>query len=265
MRTDVESSEQRFVVGGSGIYSEGRAVPIDPDALASSIISLAELSPVKGGLEQALEAVVKETDRMVAVDGAGLMLLTPDDVLRYAAASDQRGRVLEKIQEQVGEGPCVEAFERGEPTVSADVTRDGRWPSFGRLAGQHELIGVLGVPVDLESGAVGTLNVYSTKPHQWEDTEVDAVLAYSRILASVLRIAVDAHLQGRLSEQLQYALDHRVVVEQAKGMLMERQGMDERAAFELLRQTARSGRERVIDVARRIVAGESLERPEAPR
>jgi GAF domain-containing protein len=240
-------------------------VPIDPDALASSIISLAELSPVKGGLEQALEAVVKETDRMVAVDGAGLMLLTPDDVLRYAAASDQRGRVLEKIQEQVGEGPCVEAFERGEPTVSADVTRDGRWPSFGRLAGQHELIGVLGVPVGLESGAVGTLNVYSTKPHQWEDTEVDAVLAYSRILASVLRIAVDAHLQGRLSEQLQYALDHRVVVEQAKGMLMERQGMDERAAFELLRQTARSGRERVIDVARRIVAGESLERPEAPR
>jgi len=240
-------------------------VPIDSDALASSITGLAELSPVGGGLEQALERVVEETDRVLAVDGAGLLLLTEDDVLRYAAASDERGRLLEVIQEQVGEGPCVDAFDRDEPAVAADVTSDPRWPRFGRLARQHRLIGVLGVPVGLESGTVGTLNVYSTGRHDWDDGEIEAIQAYARIVASVLRMAAEAHLQGKITEQLQYALDHRVIVEQAKGMIMERERVDQRAAFELLRQNARSNRERVIDVARRVVSGEPLERPTSSR
>jgi AmiR/NasT family two-component response regulator len=84
-------------------------------------------------------------------------------------------------------------------------------------------------------------------------------------VASVLRMAAEAHLQGKITEQLQYALDHRVIVEQAKGMIMERERVDQRAAFELLRQNARSNRERVIDVARRVVSGEPLERPTSSR
>jgi GAF domain-containing protein len=233
-------------------------VPIDPEALASSIAGLAEISAAGSGLEQALELVVQETNRIFAVDGAGLMLLTPDDVLRYVVASDARGRILEKLQEEVGEGPCLDAFDQDQPIAGADVIRDQRWPSLGRLAAQHGISSVLGVPVDLEKGPVGTLNVYSTEPHDWDDGEVEAIKAYARIVASVLRTAVEAHLQGQVAEQLQYALDHRVVIEQAKGVLMEREGVDQRAAFELLRQRARASRQRVIDLARRIVAGEPL-------
>jgi GAF domain-containing protein len=233
-------------------------VPIDREALASSIASLAELSAAGGGLEQALEQVVNEVDRIFAVDGAGLMLLTEGDVLRYAAASDTRGRFLETIQQEVGEGPCVDAFDLDLPTVAPDVTMDQRWPSIGVLAGQHGIRGVLGVPVDLENGTVGTLNVYSTDRHDWDEGEIEAIQAYARIVASVLRTAVEAHVQSKLTEQLKYALDHRVVIEQAKGVLMEREGLDQRGAFELLRQHARANRVRVIDLARRVVAGEPL-------
>lgn len=236
-------------------------MPIDPEALNSSIAGLAELSAAGKGLEPALEQVIGETARMFAVDGAGLMLLTQGDVLRYVVASDEGGRVLETIQQQVGEGPCLDAFEREEPVVAADVGHDPRWPSFGRVVKGHRLVGVLGVPVELESGTVGTLNVYSREPHDWDDGEVEAIQAFGRIVASVLRTAVSAHLRGQLAEQLQYALDHRVVIEQAKGMLMEREGLDQHEAFELLRQQARSNRERVIALARRVVAGEPLERP----
>jgi GAF domain-containing protein len=257
LRLDVESSGEDSRTNPEGT----RPVPIDSDALASSITGLAQLSPVGGGLERALEQVIEETDRVLAVDGAGLMLLTEEDVLRYAVASDERGRLLETIQEQVGEGPCVDAFDGTEPTVAADVTADRRWPSFGRLARQHQLVGVLGVAVGLENGAVGTLNVYSTEPHEWDDGEIEAIQAYARIVASVLRMAADAQLQGKVAAQLQYALDHRVIVEQAKGVLMEREGIDQRAAFELLRRSARSNRERVLNVARRVVSGEPLERP----
>ncbi|HZC99011.1 MAG TPA: GAF and ANTAR domain-containing protein [Actinomycetes bacterium] len=234
-------------------------MPIDPEALTSSIAGLAELSAAGEGLGRALELVVEETNRMFAVDGAGLMLLAQGDVLRYVAASDDRGRLLEKIHVEVGEGPCMDAFDDDRPAVAADVARDQRWPSFGRLAGQHDIAGVLGVPVGLESGPVGTLNVYSTESHDWDEGEIEAMQAYARVVASVLRTAVDAHLQGKVAEQLKYALDHRVVIEQAKGVLMEREGLDQGAAFELLRHRARARRERVVDVARRIVAGEPLE------
>jgi GAF domain-containing protein len=234
------------------------AVPINPDALAASIGGLTQLTAAdRGGLERALEHVVSETNRIFAVDGAGLLLLSEGDVLRYVAASSERGRIIETLQEQVDEGPCVDAFEQGEPVVAADVARDPRWPSFGPMAGRQGVHGLLGVPVVLET-PVGTLNVYSTTPHAWDDGEIEAIQAFSRIVASVLRSAVEAHVQGQVTEQLQYALDRRVVIEQAKGILMEREGLTPAAAFERIRSQARSNRERVVDVARRLVAGKPL-------
>ena len=238
------------------------AVPINPDALASSITGLAQLTAVdRGGLEHALEHVVNETSRIFAVDGAGLLLVAEGDVLRYVAASSERGRIVETLQEQVDEGPCVDAFEQGEPIMSADVAIDPRWPSFGPLAGREGVHGILGVPVVLE-GAVGTLNVYSSGRHDWDDGEVEAIQAYARIVASVLRGATEAHLRNKVTEQLRYALDRRVVIEQAKGILMEREGLAPEAAFERIRRHARSNRERVIDVARRLVDGKPLDPPE---
>src|SRR6266540_465298 len=172
-------------------------------------------------------------------------------VLRY---------VDELTQDQMDEGPCVDAFEQGEPVAAADVANDPRWPSFGPLAGQHDVHALLGVPVQLE-GAVGTLNVYASKRHDWDDDEVEAIQAYARIIASVLRSSIEAHLQGKVTEQLRYALDRRVVIEQAKGILMEREGLAPGAAFERIRRRARSHRERVIDVSRRLVDGEPLDPP----
>jgi GAF domain-containing protein len=233
-------------------------VPINPDALASSIAGLAGLTVETGRIEHALEHVVGETDRIFAVDGAGLLLLAEGDVLRYVAASDERGRLMETLQEQMGEGPCLDAFEDSHPTLAADLGTDARWPSFGPLASKQGIHAVLGVPVTLNESPVGTLNVYSSEEHDWDDGEIEAIQAFSRIVASVLRGAIDAHVQGELTLQLQYALDRRIVIEQAKGILMEREGLPAEAAFERIRRHARSSRERVAEVARRVVEGEAL-------
>jgi transcriptional regulator with GAF, ATPase, and Fis domain len=234
-------------------------VPINPDALASSIAGLSGLTGAAGPVEHALEHVVAETDRIFAVDGAGLLLLAEGDVLRYVAASDERGTIVEKLQEQIGEGPCLDAFEEGDPTLAADLAADARWPTLGPLAGEHGIHAVLGVPVRLDDSPVGTLNVYSSRYHEWDDGEIEAIQAFARIVASVLRGAIDAHVQGKLTTQLQYALDRRIVIEQAKGILMEREGLPAEAAFERIRRHARSSRERVADVARRVVEGETLD------
>ena len=96
---------------------------------------------------------------------------------------------------------------------------------------------------------MGTLNVYAAHPRGWDDSEVAAIQAYTRVIASLLRTAVRAHVSGKAAGQLQRALDHRGLIEQAKGVIMERRGLDQQAAFELLRAQARSTRRRLHDVA----------------
>ena len=226
---------------------------IDRDALAKSVARLEGVDPVDTGLDPALELAVAETDDLLGVDGAGLMLLNADGVLRYVAASDEPGRMLEALQEQFGEGPCVDAFLEDAPVLGGDLAADPRWPSVGPLAGAHGVHAVLGVPIDLREGPVGTLNVYAAQPHRWDDGDVAAIQAYSRVIASLLRSAVQAHVSGKAATQLQRALDHRSLIEQAKGVLMERRGLDQQTAFELLRSKARSTRRRLDEVAREVV------------
>jgi GAF domain-containing protein len=235
------------------------AMSIDPDALAKSMARLEGVDPVDTGLDAALELAVAETDDVFDVDGAGLMLLSEDGALRYIAASDEPGRMLEHLQEQFGEGPCVDAFLGDAPVLAGDMHADPRWPSVGPLAARHGVHAVLGVPIDLGQGPVGTLNVYAAQPHRWDKADVAAIQAYTRVVGSLLLAAVRAHLRGQAATQLQHALDHRSLIEQAKGVIMQRRGIDQQAAFELLRTQARSTRRRLDEVARDTVR--SVHRP----
>jgi GAF domain-containing protein len=230
-------------------------MPIDPDALAKSVAHLEGVDPVDTGLDAALELAVAETAGLFGVDGAGMMLLDADGALRSSTASDRPGGMLEALQEQFGEGPCVDAFLKDAPVLADDLAADPRWPSVGPLAAGHGVRAVLGVPIDLRDGPMGTLNVYAAHPRRWDDSEIAAIQAYTRVIASLLRSAVQAHVSGRAATQLQRALDSRSLIEQAKGVLMERRGLDQQAAFELLRSRARSTRRRLQDVARETVGG----------
>jgi hypothetical protein len=115
---------------------------------------------------------------------------------------------------------------------------------------------VLSVPVDVAEGTVGTLNVYLADPRNWDHSERNAVEVYGRLVGSLLGSALAAELQGELVEQLRWALEHRIVVEQAKGMLMGLEGISADVAYQRIRTVARSSRQPVTEVARRIVAGE---------
>ena len=228
-------------------------MPIDPDALAKSVARLEGVDPVDTGFDAALELAVAETAGLFGVDGAGLMLVDGDGVLRSTTVSDRPGAMLEALQEQFGEGPCVDAFLEDGPVLADDMAADPRWPSVGPLAAGHGVRAVLGVPIDLPEGPVGTLNVYAARPHRWDEADVAAIQAYTRVITSLLRAAARAHVSGKAATQLQHALDSRSLIEQAKGVLMERRGLDQQAAFDLLRSRARSTRRRLDEVARQVV------------
>jgi hypothetical protein len=107
--------------------------------------------------------------------------------------------------------------------------------------------------VELAGGPVGVLDLYRARPHLWDDSEMTAQ-AFAGVLGNLLNALAAAQASGRLAEQFQYALEHRVRVEQAKGVLMSRYGLDEATAFARLRRTARSSRQTVDAVAREVVA-----------
>lgn len=118
---------------------------------------------------------------------------------------------------------------------------------------------VLGVPIRLGGGPVGVLNLYVDQPHDWADPEIDALGAYGDLLGTLLGTGLVAHRNDTLARQLQYALDHRVVIERAVGYLMGTGGIDATAAFDRLRRAARARRCQVGEVASRLLDGGGLD------
>ena len=123
----------------------------------------------------------------------------------------------------------------------------------------------LSVPVELDGSPIGTLDIYSAAPWDWDDSELAAAQAYAGVVASLLAAAVTAQVQGRLANQLQAALEHRWLIEQAKGMVMGRERLDAQAAFERLRRVARSSSRSLADVAREVTAGKPLPMARPPQ
>ena len=181
------------------------------------------------------------------------------------AASDQHGRILELSQEKAGQGPCIESLVRNELVATADLRTDPRWRRLTPLLASTPVRAVLGIPVHLGGGTIGTLNVYADHPHDWQDTEISAVRAVVHVIDSLLASSVARQHNDEVVRQLQYALNYRVVIERAVGYLMCHDDVDEVTAFTRLRSAARDQRRKVVDLAGEILTGQPLRRPAPPR
>ena len=236
---------------------------IEPASLARSIGTLTSLD-VSRDFPQALQQVVDAAKLLFAADGAGLMLVGKGEVLTWASASDARAKRAEAVQAELGAGPCLVAWQQRGPVAVRDVGAESRWSEVAPALVAAQLRAALSVPVELAGGPVGTLEIYAAGPRDWNDSEIAALQAYAGVVASLLRSAAAARVKGELAEQLQWALDHRILIEQAKGVLMEREGLSPAAAFERLRSTARTVGRTVGELAGIVLAGGSLPRRPQP-
>ncbi|RYB93673.1 ANTAR domain-containing protein [Nocardioides oleivorans] len=232
---------------------------IDDAALAESIRRLAEPRADDGTIHSALQFVVAACVDLFDVDGAGILISDEQDMLSYAAASDGPGRILEKTEAEAGEGPCTEAFVKAQVVTSRDITAEPeRWPRLTAALADQPVRAVLGVPVLLGGVPVGTLDVYRERAHDWDDSEVAALTRYAEVISTTLAAALQAHTAGVLAQQLQYALDYRVVIERAVGFLMAKQSTNAVAAFNALRNAARSRRTKIGKIAEHVLESGSL-------
>jgi GAF domain-containing protein len=232
-------------------------MPIDPTDLAKSIGSLGTLDP-EHGLAPTLQQLTDAAKLLFRADGAGLMLIDAEGALRWASASDQTAQTMEHGQERLAQGPCTVAFSQRLPAAIRDLGLEPDWQEFTQVLVGEGICAALSVPVELDGGVIGTLDIYAGKARDWDPSEVAALQAYAGLVASLLSAAVTAQVKGRLADQLQAALQHRWLIEQAKGVLMGREDLDAQTAFERLRGAARSSTRRLADVARDVTAGRPL-------
>jgi GAF domain-containing protein len=232
-------------------------MPIDPAALVRHISALAPLDAERD-LGRAMQQITSAAKALLEVDGAGLMLADERGQLRWATASDQETQIIEEGQERLGEGPCVNAFAEHAPMAMRDAAKEPHWGKITDVVTGQEMRAGLSVPVQLEGGPIGTLDLYSAKPRDWDQAEISAAQVYAALAATLLSQAVGAQVKGRLAEQLQTAFAHRTRIERAKGMLMLQEGIDDAEAFERLRSAARSSQRPLIEVVDEVLGGQRL-------
>lgn len=197
------------------------------------------------------------TDRCVGILGAsaaGVLLADHDGELRVMAASDEQVRLLELFQLQNDEGPCLECFRTGIPVSVPDLsTETARWPRFAAQAQLHGFSAVQALPMRLRDEVVGALNLFRTTPGPFDPVGTPIAQALADVATISLLQQRSTQRTTVLNEQLQAALNSRVLIEQAKGRLAERHNIDMEQAFTALRRYARAHNRRLSDVARALI------------
>ena len=202
-----------------------------------------------------LHVLTERCVQLLGVSAAGLLLTDQQDRLQVVAASSERTRLLELFQLQTDQGPCVDCFRTGQPVSVTDLPSARRWPRFTAAAAEVGFAAVHALPMRLRAEVIGALNLFDTNPGAMDRDK----LRIGQALADVATIGLlqqrAIHRRDVLTEQLQTALNSRVLIEQAKGVLAERLHVDLADAFTLLRSGARSHNRRLSDLAQAIVDG----------
>ena len=224
--------------------------------LARTLVELADTLVDDFDVVDLLTRLADRCVDVLDVGAAGLLLAAPDGQLRVMASSSEAMWVLELFEVQAQEGPCVDCFRTGEPVINEDLTKaNGRWPRFAMEALNAGFRSVQSLPMRLRGTVIGALDLFHIDPGEMRTGDVDAAQAF----ADVATIAILQHRAAKeaqvINEQLAHALDSRIAIEQAKGMVAERLGLDIEESFHLLRNHARIHNVRLADLAHDVITG----------
>jgi hypothetical protein len=232
----------------------------DGQLVARTVGELRATLPQAGDLLVGLQRVTEATRTVVGVDGTGLTLAHEDGRPRWVAVSDAAMELLEQVQHDFGEGPCLAAFAEDRVVAVEDLRSELVWDRIAAVVGQLQVCGVLSVPVRLADQPVGTLDVYASQPRVWSTGEVEALGALAVVTAELVSTGVELAVRDAEVAQLRRALASRVWIEQAKGVLAATRGVNPDEAFQQLRHQARSCSRRLADLAQEVVQAAQRER-----
>jgi len=224
--------------------------------LASVFVELADTLVAEFDVIDFLHTLADRSVELLGAEAAGLMLADQRGNLQLVASSAESARLLEVFELQNSEGPCLDCFRTGEQLVNLDdATMQARWPSFWAETKQLGFGSAHALPMRLREEVVGAINLFGSAGASLSDQDV----AVGQAMADVATIGLLQERSVRqkevLAEQLQTALNSRVLLEQAKGVLAERAQVPIDTAFALMRSYARGHNRPLSKVAIDIVNG----------
>lgn len=224
------------------------------DRLAQTFVELADSLVEDFDVVDLLAHLGERCVELFDAAAAGLLLADGQGALRLMAATNEAMEIVELFQIQNAEGPCLDCFHSGEPVQVEDMAGAAeRWPLFVPVATGAGFRSAHALPLRLRGQVLGALNLFRTSPGRLVPAEVTAAQA----LADVATIAIvqhrAAHDAQELADQLHLALNSRIVIEQAKGVIAEQAGIGMDEAFAHMRGHARRHRRLLAEVAHDVV------------
>lgn len=224
--------------------------------LASTLVELADTLVDEFDIVDLLTLLSDRCVEVLDADAAGIMLVAPDGELRVMASSSDAMRMVELFELQSQEGPCLDCYRTGSPVVNQDLaSADGRWPLFGPIALSAGFGAADAIPMRLRKQTIGALNLFHSNPGSLGQEDLKAAQALADIATIAILQHRAMHEARTVNDQLNHALTSRIIIEQAKGVVAERQHLDMHDAFARLRTHARNHNRRLGDVAVDVVEG----------
>jgi len=229
---------------------------VSVERLAKIFVEMADTLVDEFDLIDFLHTLTERAASLIDASAVGLVLADERGRLEFMAASTENARLVELLQLQAQEGPCLEAFGTGEVVINVDLTgATARWPTFARHALEAGFRSVHAFPLRLRAQRIGVLNVFGQDAGgDFEGGDVAIMQALADVAAIGLLQERTIHRSEMLTEQLQGALNSRIVIEQAKGAMAQARGIGVDEAFALIRDFARARNRRLTDVANAILA-----------
>lgn len=227
-------------------------------ALAETFVKLADTLIDDYDVVDLLDQLVAACVNLLHVDAAGLLLDDQKGNLAVVASSSEETRLLEVFQVQNDEGPCLESVRNQQMVISDDLSAEAeRWPLFVPAALDAGFHSVVAVPLRLRDQTIGGLNLFHRDPAPVSIVDQRLAQAFAAVATIGILQRRSVHHSAVVAEQLQHALNSRIVIEQAKGVIAERNTSSMEAAFEKLRSYARNHNLKLTDLAGAVVRGES--------
>jgi GAF domain-containing protein len=224
--------------------------------LVKTMVELADSLVDDFDIVELLTTLTERCVEVLDIAASGIMLAAPGGELRAMTSSNDAMRVVELFELQSQEGPCLDCFQSGRPVVNQDLAAlNGRWPHFAPVAVAAGFRAADAIPMRLRGTVIGALNLFRTEAGSLNEDDV----AVAQALADVATIAILQHRNANdldvVNAQLRTALDSRIIIEQAKGMVAARARVPMDQAFTRLRSHARNHNQRLADVASNVVEG----------
>lgn len=218
--------------------------------LTEAFVQLADTLVNDFDVVEFLELLTRRCADILGADAVGVLLSDRTGKLTLAVASSKQLEAVELFQLQRSEGPCWDAFHLGEQVIVDDLSREGeRWPTLAPRALEAGFASVHAFPMRLRDERLGSMNMFSAKAEPLSNADVRVGQALADIATISILQDRAAQQASELSDQLQYALDSRVTIEQAKGLLAARHDIGPDEAFDVLRDVARRNRRQLRSVA----------------